>query len=154
MLFMLWRMWTNVGSSVTRLGNLLDFGTLFKAFANNYLPKTPTFFSNFCKGAKSLIFLVKSFWGNFYRHLAIIFWSHWLLATVVHLAVNVSKQQVSIFVIVTRISAQTFLLMIVFNLVNTTKTKCFCHSPFVFLKKMGQSRPLFSLFSSFLYSWQ
>ena len=27
--------------------------------------------------SKSLIFLVKSFLGNFYRHLAIFFWSHW-----------------------------------------------------------------------------
>ena len=30
---------------------------------------------------KSLIFLVKSFLGNFYRHLAIFFWSHWLTLT-------------------------------------------------------------------------
>ena len=27
--------------------------------------------------SKSFIFLVKSFLGNFYRHLAIFFWSHW-----------------------------------------------------------------------------
>ena len=26
---------------------------------------------------KSIIFLLKSFLGNFYRHLAIFFWSHW-----------------------------------------------------------------------------
>ena len=28
--------------------------------------------------SKSLIFLVKSFMGNLYRHLAIFTWSHWL----------------------------------------------------------------------------
>ena len=28
--------------------------------------------------SKSIIFLVKSFLGNFYRHLAIFIWSHWL----------------------------------------------------------------------------
>ena len=28
--------------------------------------------------SKSIIFLVKSFLGNFYRHLAIFFWSHWV----------------------------------------------------------------------------
>ena len=28
--------------------------------------------------SKSIIFLVESFLGNFYRHLAIFFWSHWL----------------------------------------------------------------------------
>ena len=32
---------------------------------------------NFCYGVKSVIFLVKSFLGNFYRHLAIFIWSHW-----------------------------------------------------------------------------
>ena len=30
---------------------------------------------------KSIIFLEKSFLGNFYRHLAIFFWSHWPFAT-------------------------------------------------------------------------
>ena len=31
----------------------------------------------FVKVSKPIIFLVKSFLGNFYRHLAIFFWSHW-----------------------------------------------------------------------------
>ena len=31
------------GSSVTRFGDLLDFGQVFKAFGNNYLAKMPTF---------------------------------------------------------------------------------------------------------------
>ena len=31
------------------------------------------------KVLKSIIFIVKSFLGNFYRHLAIFIWSHWLV---------------------------------------------------------------------------
>ena len=31
----------------------------------------------FVKVSKSLIFLVKLFWRDFYRHLAIFYWSHW-----------------------------------------------------------------------------
>ena len=33
--------------------------------------------SIFVKVSKSVIFLVKSFLGNFYRHLVIFYWSHW-----------------------------------------------------------------------------
>ena len=43
------------------------------------LPKSPTFLGNFCKGVKNIIFMVKSLLSNFYGHLAIFFWSHWLL---------------------------------------------------------------------------
>ena len=49
--------------SVTRLGDLLHFGQIFKACRNNY-------FTQIAHKSKSLIFLVKSFLGNFYRHLA------------------------------------------------------------------------------------
>ena len=35
----------------------------------------------FVKGSKSFIFLVKSYMGNFYRHLAIFIWSHWSLCS-------------------------------------------------------------------------
>ena len=35
------------------------------------LPKSPTFLGNFGKGVKIYHFLVLSFLGNFYRHLAI-----------------------------------------------------------------------------------
>ena len=41
--------------------------------------------------SKSVIFLVKSFLGNFYKHLAIFFWSHdFLLVTLVlwHISIN------------------------------------------------------------------
>ena len=50
------------------LGDLFDFGQLFKAFGKKYLPKSPTFLG---KVSKSLILLVKSFLGNFYTHLGI-----------------------------------------------------------------------------------
>ena len=55
------------GISVTRLGDLWDFGQVFKAFGNNQF----TFLGNFLKVSRSIIFLVKSFLGNFYRQLAI-----------------------------------------------------------------------------------
>ena len=38
--------------SVTRLGDLLDSGQLFKAFGINVIPKSPTFLGNFCKCVK------------------------------------------------------------------------------------------------------
>ena len=60
-----------VTDSVTRLGNLLDFGQLFKACGDNYFAKIAHIFRQFLG-----IFLVKSFLGNFYRHLAKFYWSH------------------------------------------------------------------------------
>ena len=41
--------------SVTRLGDWLNFGQLFKAFGNINLPKSPTFLGIFCKGVKTII---------------------------------------------------------------------------------------------------
>ena len=65
-------------SSVTRLGDFLDFGLLFKAFGNNYFVQISHIVTQyFAKVSKSIIFLVKSFLGNFYRHLATFYWSHW-----------------------------------------------------------------------------
>ena len=60
--------------SVTRLGDFLDFGLLFKAFGNNYFVQISHIVTQyFVKVSKSIIFLVKSFLGNFYRNLAIFF---------------------------------------------------------------------------------
>ena len=39
-------------------------------------PNLPHSYAIFIKALKSIIFPVKSFLGNFYRHLAIFFWSH------------------------------------------------------------------------------
>ena len=41
-----------LANSVTRLGDLLGFGQVFKALATINLPKSITFFGNFCKGVK------------------------------------------------------------------------------------------------------
>ena len=66
------------GISVTRMGDLLHFGQLCKACGNIFLPKLPTFLVIFGKVSKSFIFLLKSFLGNFCRHLATFYWSHWV----------------------------------------------------------------------------
>ena len=52
------------------------FGNFSKPVATIILPKLPTFQSNFVKVSKSFIFLVKSFLGNFCRHLATFYRSH------------------------------------------------------------------------------
>ena len=66
-------------ASVTRLGALLHFGQLFKACGNNYFVQIVSHYEAiFVKVSKSFIFLVKSFLGNFYRHLATFYWSHWV----------------------------------------------------------------------------
>ena len=48
-------------------------GNFLKPLAKINLPKSLKFLGNFCI---AIIFLVKSFLGNFYRHLAIFYWSH------------------------------------------------------------------------------
>ena len=57
--------------SVTRSGDLLDFGQLLNALATLNLPKSLTFLRNFGKGVKIYHFSSKIILGNFYRHLAI-----------------------------------------------------------------------------------
>ena len=42
----------SVSISVTRLGDLLDFGQPLKPWATINLSKSPTFLGNFCKGVK------------------------------------------------------------------------------------------------------
>ena len=55
---------------MNRLGDLLHFGQLLKPEAAIAFPKLPLFLGNILKVSKSFIFLVKSFFGNFNRHLA------------------------------------------------------------------------------------
>ena len=43
-------------SSVTRLGNLLHFGKLFKAGGKNYFAQIPHILCNFCNGVKTFNF--------------------------------------------------------------------------------------------------
>ena len=63
-----------------------------KSLATINLPKSPSFSGNFVKVSKTIIFLVKSFLGNFYRHLAIFFWSHCQLFNFYNFAT--SKQEI------------------------------------------------------------
>ena len=58
------------GSSVTRLGDLLHFGQLFKACGNNSFAQIYHFLGNFCKGVKFCHFSSEIILGTFYRHLA------------------------------------------------------------------------------------
>ena len=62
---------TSLPISVTRLGDLLDFGQVLKPLAKINLTESPLFVGNFSKMSKFIIFLVKSSLGNFYRYLAI-----------------------------------------------------------------------------------
>ena len=57
---------------MTRLGDLLYFGQLFKdCVATIILPKLPAFLGNFCKGVEIFHFSSEIvFLGNFCRHLA------------------------------------------------------------------------------------
>ena len=60
-------------TSVTRLGNLLDFGQILKPLSTINLPKSPTFLGTVCEGVKiyhfsnEIIFgqLLKTF-GDFF----------------------------------------------------------------------------------------
>ena len=49
---------------MTRLGDLLDLGQLFKPGATMSLPKSLTFLGNFCKGSKIFNFSSKINFGQ------------------------------------------------------------------------------------------
>ena len=51
-------------SSVTRLGDLLHFGQLFKACGNNYFAQITPFLGNYCKGAKNVNFSSEIIFGQ------------------------------------------------------------------------------------------
>ena len=71
-------------------------GNFSKPLATINLPKSPTFLGN-CH------FLVKSFLGNFYGHLAIFFWSHWqLVYSIIELY---STEQVNLLLILPTVAA-------------------------------------------------
>ena len=52
-------------------------GKFLKHLATINLPKSLTFLGNFCKVVKIYHFYSAIILGNFYRHLAIFFWSYW-----------------------------------------------------------------------------
>ena len=65
-----------IAFSVTRWGNLLNIGQLFKACGKIFLPKSSIFLGNFCKIAKIFYFASEIIFGQIFRHLATFYWSH------------------------------------------------------------------------------
>ena len=59
-----------------QIRRFIGLWTFLKPLAIIIFPKSSTFLGIFVKVSKSIMFLVKSFLGNFYSHLAIFFWSH------------------------------------------------------------------------------
>ena len=49
---------------MTRLGDLLDFGQLFKVLGNNEFPKSPTFLGIYCQGVKIYNFSSEIIFGQ------------------------------------------------------------------------------------------
>ena len=52
---------------MTRSGDLLDFGQIFKHLATINLHKSPTFLGNFCKGVKIFKFSCKIIFGATFK---------------------------------------------------------------------------------------
>ena len=75
-----------------QIGDLLDFGQLFKALGNNKFAQISHILRQFLKGVKIYHFMVKSLLGNFYRHLAIFFWSHCSAYATLFLAINLMSK--------------------------------------------------------------
>ena len=66
-----------ISAKCDQIWRFLDFGQLFKAFGNNKFAQISQHSkATFVNVLKSIIFVVKSFLGHFYRHLAIFIWSH------------------------------------------------------------------------------
>ena len=61
-----------------QIRRFIGLWTFLKPLAIIIFPKSSTFLGIFVKVSKSIMFLVKSYLGNFYSHLAIFFWSHCL----------------------------------------------------------------------------
>ena len=68
---------STISSSVTRLGNSLHFGQLFKACGNNYFAQIAHIFRQFFEGVKNFHFSSEIIFGPLYRHLATFYWSRW-----------------------------------------------------------------------------
>ena len=59
-----WTIWTYLPTSVTRFGDLLNFGQLFKASGNNYFAQLAYILGNFCKGVKTFNFTSEIIFGQ------------------------------------------------------------------------------------------
>ena len=78
----------SVPSSVTRLGDLLHFGQLFKASSNNYFAKIAHIFGNFCIGVKIFQFSSEIIIGQLLETLG-----NFLLVTLVPSCLTFSLQR-------------------------------------------------------------
>ena len=65
-----------IGTSVTRLGDLLNFGQLLKPLAVINLPKSPKFLGNFCKGVKIYHFSSEIIFGQLFKYIWWFFSGH------------------------------------------------------------------------------
>ena len=57
-----------------------------KPLATMHLPKSPTFWGNFCKGVKIFNISREIIFRQLFRNLAIFFWSHWILGTLLNVS--------------------------------------------------------------------
>ena len=65
------------GDQCDQIGRFFcTLGNFLKPLATINFPKSPIFLGNFCKGVKISHFSCEIILGNFFRHLAIFFWSH------------------------------------------------------------------------------
>ena len=77
--------WTNLkliagvvwASQCDQIGRFIGLWATFQRLKQQLICPNLPILDNFLKVLKSIIFQVKSFSGNFYRPLAIFFWSHW-----------------------------------------------------------------------------
>ena len=91
-----------------QIGRFIGFWATFQSLLHQlFCPNCPHSAAIFVKVSKTLIFLVKSFLGNFYRHLATFYWSH-CLGTYLRSTRQVS---VSIFAFWRRLFRQTAIII-------------------------------------------
>ena len=63
-----------------QIGRFIGLSATFQSlWQQEFYPNFQHSQAIFVKMSKSLIYLVKSFLGNSYRHLATFYWSHWLV---------------------------------------------------------------------------
>ena len=67
---------TYLRTSVTRLGDLLDFGQIFKICGNNLFPQISHILGNFCKGVKIYRFSSEINFRQLLQTFGNFFWSH------------------------------------------------------------------------------
>ena len=70
---------TDGNKQCDQIGQFIAFWATFQSlWLQLFCPNHPSFLAIFVKLSNSFILLVKSFFGNFYRHLVHFYWSHWL----------------------------------------------------------------------------